>query len=367
MTTPLQQQLKSRDINVAALIGLGVDEKRAQELLEGADATINEVRKISSHFKIPIRLLIAEIIRSDHGQFRLRENLRAKGSADFEVLDLLDRAEALSMVMLERSERRSFVTISQAEKTFTAADDLAAFCRQRIFSTDLLTPLINLEELISSFTSASVVVGRQRYIEGSVIAHFDHAFIFLSERPDPRMRFTLAHELCHYLCDISSSGNAWFDEDILRPIGNFRHDEFFANGFASALLLPSPGIGEALNTFRDTYQLRGKDISDTEVMFLARFFGVSFQVAGRRLEDLSLLPRGGGQSLYEAVVEKFGSPEKFAEKIGLPERPDYDWSAANKRIAREAHSAVAEGRLSVGRLAELVELSVYDVLRLAGQ
>jgi len=367
MSTPLQQQLTSRGIDAAALTKSGFDEARAGELLSGADATITEVRKIASYFKIPIRSLIAEIIHPDFGQFKLRENLRAKGSADFEIFELLDRAEALSKIVPERPDKRFFVTISQDEKTFIAAENLAAFCREQVFSVDLLSPLIDLEDKITSLTSANIIVGHQRNIEGSVVSYFDSVFIFLSERPDPRMRFTLAHELCHYLCDITSGGNAWFDEDTLNPSGNFKHDEHFANSFAAALLLPPPGVGQALNSFRDAYELRDKNISDVEIMFLARFFGVSFQVAGRRLEDLGVLPRGAGQSLYDVVIKNFKSPEKFAEEIGLPPREDYDWLSANRRVARESHSVIANGGISVGRLAELIDLPINDVLRSAGQ
>jgi Zn-dependent peptidase ImmA (M78 family) len=207
-----------------------------------------------------------------------------------------------------------------------------------------------------------------RSIEGSVVAHFAHAFIFLSTRPDPRMRFTLAHEVCHYLCDISDgTGNAWFDEDTLNPVGHFRRDEVFANSFASALLLPPTGVGEALNAFRKHHKLVDRDISDVEIMFLARFFGVSFQVAARRLEDLKIVPHGGGQSIYEAINKRFGSPEKFADELGLPARIIYDWNRSNERIVREAHDAIASGKLSVGRLAEIAELPIERVIRSVAQ
>jgi hypothetical protein len=85
------------------------------------------------------------------------------------------------------------------------------------------------------------------------------------------------------------------------------------------------------------------------------------------LEDLKIVPHGAGQSIYEVINKKFGSPEKFADELGLPARIIYDWSKSNERVARESHDAVASGRLSVGRLAEVVELTVDKTIRLVAQ
>lgn len=368
MTSPLQQQLSQRSVDLQALVQTGIAERRAEALLSGADPTISEVRNIAIAFDIPIRALITTSSRPSGAEYKLRENFRSGGDADIEVFDLISRAEVLSEAMPEKSDRRTAISVTYEQKTFEFAEELAAFCRSDVLGVDFREPLVDLVDLIANQTNARTLVIDQPHLEGSLVAHHDHFFIFLSTRPDPRMRFTLAHELCHYLCDISPSGNsAWFDEDVLHPTGSERRDELFANGFASALLLPPTGVGDALKTFRGAYRFTGNEISDVEIMLLARFFGVSFQVAARRLEDLKLLPEGGGQSLYQAVNKNFGSPEKFAERLGLPPRPAYNWSTCNDRVVSETRPAIESGSLSIGRLSEVVSLPIAHILSVIGR
>jgi hypothetical protein len=150
------------------------------------------------------------------------------------------------------------MAIKTEEKNFEAAEELAAFCRAEVLGVDLVTPLIDLEDRLYAKTNARTLIVDLRSIEGSVVAQFEHSFIFLSTH-------------------------------------------------------------------------------------------------------------GAGQSIYEVINKKFGSPEKFADELGLPARIIYDWSKSNERVARESHDAVASGRLSVGRLAEVIELTVDKTIRLVAQ
>ena len=81
MTSPLQEQLLQRSVNRQALVELGIPERRAEELLLGADPTISEVRKIAQSFNIPIRSLISAIPRPAGAEYKLRENFRSSGEA----------------------------------------------------------------------------------------------------------------------------------------------------------------------------------------------------------------------------------------------------------------------------------------------
>jgi Zn-dependent peptidase ImmA (M78 family) len=363
MTSPLQQQLSQRSVGLEKLVQSGIPDERAGALLSGADPTISEVRKISRTFNIPIRSLIAGISKQSVAGYKLRENYRTAGEPDLEIFDLISTAEVLANVLPENGDRRISFAVTFEHKTFDFAEELASFCRAEILNVDFRAPLIDLDSHLSIRTNVRSLVIDQPHLEGSLVSHHDHLFIFLSTRPDPRMRFTLAHEFCHYLCDVSTSGNsAWFDEDIFDPAGSERRDELFANAFASALLLPPNGVGDALKAFRNAYRFAGNDISDVEIILLARFFGVSFQVAARRLEDLKLLPAGAGQSLYQAVRKKFGSPEQLAKQLGLPPRAEYDWAECNFRVIREASAAIAAGELSIGRLSEMVNIPIPQLL-----
>jgi Zn-dependent peptidase ImmA (M78 family) len=366
MSTPLQEQLIRRSISNDALIKVGISGERADELLRGADPTIAEVRKISSVLKIPIRSLVIGKAEVSGGKYRLRENFKSSLDRDYEIFDLLSRAETLASVLSSREHQRAVFEIGPAKKSFEVAEELAQICRRDLLKSDTIAPLIDLETRVAAFTSAHVLISNQRNLEGSVIISNRNAFIFLSPRPDPRMRFTLAHELCHYLVDLpSEETGGWFDEDVLSS-GN-RIDERFANSFASALLLPPVGVGEVLKAFRTHHKLSDQPTSDYEIMFIAVFFGVSFQVAARRLEDLRILPSGAGQSLYENIISRFGSPEKLAERLALPEREIHPWGGGCRLLLIDVRDAIAEGKISIGRLAEIIEMPVEQISQLASQ
>lgn len=250
----------------------------------------------------------------------------------------------------------------ERNKSLETAESVAEYCRLEVFDADDRSPLIDLEARIVESTSARVLFAPTRELEGGAVRINSSKFIFLAERPDPRLRFTLAHEFCHYLVDMSDQGG-WFDEDVL-SIRRAEHkvDEEFANAFASALLLPISGVGATLNDFRRTWSLTGSEISDIEVMFLARFFGASFQVAVRRLENLKILPVGAGQSLYEQINSKFSSPEKFADQVGLPPREKYAWGYGITSVLREMYAPISEGAISIGRTAEILDVGIKDIL-----
>jgi hypothetical protein len=361
MSTPLQEQLAARGISAEALSDLGLDPERAIQLLSGSDPTIDEVRTIAKSFRIPVRQLITRVALPSGGKLKLRENFRAviKEEGHAEAFDLLSRAQFFSQILPDRNEQRIRVDLPLAERDFEAAERLSGFCRASVFGSDESEPLINLEELVAAHTSLYVLVMNLRRTEGSVILLGGRSFAFLAERNDPRMRFTLAHELCHFLIDFDDiDDGGWFDQDIMRASAEeYRRSEQFANTFAAALLLPAGAVGTALAEFRKAHRIEGDQVSDVEIAFLGRFFGVNFQVAGRRCEDLKLIPKGAGEALYSAVRRQYGSPELMADEVGLPPRPFYRWGLGQEIVLREAEAALITGGISIGRLAEALELS----------
>jgi Zn-dependent peptidase ImmA (M78 family) len=364
MSRPFISQLESRSIGPDDLVRNGFASQRAADLFAGEDPTVNELRSIAKTFKIPLRALFSARTAGSSVEFKLRENFKKTHVMDGEIFDWISRAETLSLLLPENSEKRYSFEIDFKDKNYGLAEELAEIFRLEILKIAHTGPLIDLERMVRACTNVRSLIIDQPHLEGSVVAHHDHFFIFLSTRPDPRMRFTFAHELCHYLCDVGSSGDsAWFDEDVLDPVGSDRRDEVFANAFASALLLPASGVGDAMRTIRDMHRIMDDRISDLEILLLARFYGVSFQVAARRLEDLKILPEGGGQSLYQEINKKYKSPERLAEKLGLPKRALYDWHAVNRYTLLEARPALELGAVSIGRLSETVNVPIAEALQ----
>ena len=323
MITPLARALARSHIRLQDVIALDIDEIRAKALLEGADPSIEEVRKIARRLNQSPRALIsaAELQVDPRPNFRL--NFGRDQHRQFEAEILIRNAVALAPFLHKKEAQRWKLEISTEEKVFRSAETLALFCRERILKTNSFDPLIDLERLCVERTSIYVILLPLRKIEGCALSSADCDFIFLARRGDARMRYTLAHEICHYLVDLPTEG-AWFDDEISAPNGVDRLSERFANAFAAALLLPAAATASALKHFRSRYSAKG-GVSDAEVVFLSRFFGVNFQVAAQRCETLKLLPIGGANALYGSVIKKFKSPEVLADRLGLPPRDAYNW------------------------------------------
>ena len=103
-----------------------------------------------------------------------------------------------------------------------------------------------------------------------------------------RQRFTIAHEIGHYVLHVKSKQSHLFiDKSIFRrddesSTGN-DHEEVDANKFAAALLMPEELV-------RNEIKKHGFDLDDeNDVSNLAKRFNVSTAAMSFRLENLSLL------------------------------------------------------------------------------
>lgn len=101
-----------------------------------------------------------------------------------------------------------------------------------------------------------------------------------------RQRFTMAHELGHYILHRSTS-NVFFDESLLffrnqKSSEGTKRQEIEANNFAAELLMPEPAIRQRLEEPIDAF-------NEDEVDNLASEFRVSAQALTIRLTKLGLL------------------------------------------------------------------------------
>jgi len=91
-----------------------------------------------------------------------------------------------------------------------------------------------------------------------------------ANRPITRQRFTAAHELCHHFRD--------FNSNVACPIGQKNSVEYFADSFASAVLMPYAEMQKQINIYsKDGY------VGFDGVLKIAAFFGVSFEACLNRL------------------------------------------------------------------------------------
>ncbi|UXU92095.1 ImmA/IrrE family metallo-endopeptidase [Burkholderia sp. S-53] len=253
-----------------------------------------------------------------------------------------------------------------AAETYDEAEFLAERFRALYFGEDLVSPMFGLPKLVAEGLGVLLFVVPEQGIEGASAIVGGRAFIFLSPRTfKPRMLFTLAHELGHLVAGhLRGSEVACIDEaDSLGTLSRSRaKSERFADAFASALLLPAKGVGIALSKLRTILKTTG-NLGDVEILYLSRIFGVSFEVAARRCEDLQLVPLGGARSLYEWLVKEHGSPEKRADSLGLPARPDIEFRNVPSELIDVAIDKVRRGELSIGKASSMLRMTIpqfYD-------
>ncbi len=152
--------------------------------------------------------------------------------------------------------------------------------------------------------------------------------------PPERQRWSLAHELGHFLRDREEG-------DVLDTGASMKAPtEVFPESFTREFLMPSAGVQK-----RFTEHCRSGKFTPVDLAGLARGFEVSFQAMALRLEELRLLPRG----TYEKIRQNKLSPRELAKTHiaslgsalrGFPERYiDLAVSAYEQELLSESEFA----------------------------
>jgi len=197
-----------------------------------------------------------------------------------------------------------------------AADEVAKQERVRLNLGD--GPLINLRGLLEAEVGLRIfyldlpsqVAGMFGYTEslgGCISINRGH--------PPDRQRMTLAHEYAHFLTTRTTA-----EIQILHHERD-PEPERFANFFASRFLLPESGVRRQLRAHLQST----KSFTLGDLLRLARYYGVSYEAFGTRLEELELIPQGtterfkqGGLKVRTAQEVVGLEPEK--NNAMLPER-----------------------------------------------
>jgi Zn-dependent peptidase ImmA (M78 family)/DNA-binding XRE family transcriptional regulator len=170
-----------------------------------------------------------------------------------------------------------------------------------------------------------------------------------------RQVFTTAHEYCHYLKDrdkgyqIDKSVFEGPTEEKMSPI------ERIANAFASSFLMPREAICEACNEF--------DHIGPEEVIYLKRYFGVSYQAMVYRLKNLNCIKESQKEELLLVkpwTLEKliFGDSEEEKEERPFP---------IPERYLKLALDAYSRGKISLSKLAELIKIDTLTLRKVLAE
>lgn len=169
-----------------------------------------------------------------------------------------------------------------------------------------------------------------------------------SRKPSSRQRFTLAHELAHYLLD--DLDPLYVDE---RGARTRSLAEMRANAFAAHLLMPEPGVRSAIEGTTDDAE---------RAVRVALTFGTSVSAAAYQLGNLGLLP----DTVRDRLAETGAKP--LLMRYALPS----DWQQDERgrgqlrppgRLYGRATLAFRRGLIGLEPIADLLQRSDRDQLR----
>lgn len=366
----LIKQLKLRNLSLEeAAKKSGISIERLKDIAKGKDFSLHELRLLSKSLHIPLSYLGATPSQESEIEILFRKSLNRDLAEDKPIIDSLAR-ELANLIDLARALPSSIGWIQLLREAAKNSDDtekLSNSFRALFCADDQEGPLTKLPNIVSETIGINLIIVPDLQVEGASVLYNEQAFIFLAPRRfKPRMLFTLAHEVGHFVAQHHGKINefATFDsEEELSPWKpGSRKNEEIANQFASALLMPAHSVGLVLKNIRKNYKISG-ELGDIEISYLARFFGVSFEVAARRCEMLELLPRYGGRTIYEMVCEKYTNPERRADELGLPARVGIEFEPP-RRLIQVASKKVRSGEISSGRAIETLHVRLSDLFRI---
>ena len=186
-------------------------------------------------------------------------------------------------------------------------------------------------------------------VDGLCVSVGARALILVgSGKPSSRQRFTLAHELAHYLVD--DLDPLYVDE---RGVRARSVAEMRANAFAAHLLMPEPGVRATIEGTADDAE---------RAVRVALTFGTSVSAAAYQLGNLGLLP----EAVRDRLVDAGAKPLLMC--YALPSDWQQDESGRGRvrppaRLYARATLAFRRGLIGLEPIADLLRHPDRDQLR----
>ena len=223
-----------------------------------------------------------------------------------------------------------------------AAEDVAASERNRLGLGD--GPVLNLREVLENDVGLRIFYTQLPSHLAGIFAYTEDlggCIAVNSRHPEERRRWSMAHEYGHFLTsrfrpELTALGRG----------GRVPASERFADAFARALLMPTPGLR------RRFYQIsRAADgaVTAAEVCRLAHYYFVSVEAMMLRLEELRLVPGGA----WERLRDRGFRVRETQEQMGLSPHP-HDDAPLPLRYQFLAVQAHVDGELTEGELCRVL-------------
>lgn len=350
--------LRSRFPLISKRTGISVD--RLGEIAGGSDPTVEELLGISKYLHVPIDALTDFSVSPPAEGLRLRSN-KEREALEISELRINTISRFLSSNLPDSMRNRNH--LAKASLDNLRSVEGAALDVRRMMHLELeYEPIADISSAIESANLAYVVALKNLGFDGASISLNGFSFLFVSRQYTPRMRFTLAHELGHVIFGHCSNG-AVVDTNVRRP--GSANSEKLVDAFASCLLVPTQGLTRLLTAVKNAFKIAPDSISSIEIAYVSRFFGLSFEAAGHRLEQLGIVDRGTTRSLQSEIRTRFESPESYMK--GLPMQRNYaEIPVLSERLRKELSKLIWNGDLSASRIANTFGYTVgdlYDIVR----
>jgi Zn-dependent peptidase ImmA (M78 family)/transcriptional regulator with XRE-family HTH domain len=208
----------------------------------------------------------------------------------------------------------------------------------------------NLFSLVEDRTGLGVALEPLQEMIAGLCARLDDVAVALvdSSATFGRQRFTLAHELCHFL--LQDGDRLVVDERLL---GRRSAVEMRANVFAAYFLMPAKSLRR---------YLRGREVDEEVAIELQYTFGVSLDALLWHLLNLDIISDYRRQQIHgagaKALAFRYGYESEWArlEQERGQRRPP-------RPLHQRALRAYAKGRIGIEPLAELIGRRDLDGLR----
>jgi Zn-dependent peptidase ImmA (M78 family)/transcriptional regulator with XRE-family HTH domain len=238
-------------------------------------------------------------------------------------------------------------------------------------------PVHMLPDLLSSVGAWVAGVNLPKEISGMFLHERAIGTVILINNSHPRVRrrFSYAHEYAHALIDRERDSTAM----VSTQANSTERTEKRANAFAAAFLMPQTGVRNYLSAIdkggptrqvHAVYGIAGSEQAEErtapgsqkivyqDVARLARYFGVSYQVAVYRLRDLNVI----GALELQALVDQMDQANSYLKVLRFAESIDTDEVTADgveetgelvSQVVYRAIEAYRRQEISRGRLLDL--------------
>lgn len=240
------------------------------------------------------------------------------------------------------------------------ASHLAAVIRNAC-KTDEICPMFDLTLALEKHLGILTFPMVNSDSIGGCATYNNIAFIFARHDDNVNFLLSCAHQVAHLLTMTENQRNGlWvcFCKPPIKIDERRGPRENFADAFAGELLVPEKGLGTALLEVRKQLRVSTDTVGDIELLYLARIYGVSFLTIAKRCEQLGLLPLGGALSLQVFLEKKCGGPEKRANRLDLPSRPEIQLSEVPASLNSLTRRLISERKLSANQAARALGISV---------